>query len=113
MVQTGTFAKRTAAALGPALAACLLATGALADIRIAVVGPMSGQFSVLGEQMRLGAAYAVADINAAGGIRGETVVLETGDDRCEPKDAAAVAFCIAVSLTFSKSSITWHLFPSL
>ncbi|HSM39261.1 MAG TPA: branched-chain amino acid ABC transporter substrate-binding protein [Afifellaceae bacterium] len=91
MVQTGTFAKRTAAALGPALAVCLLATGALADIRIAVVGPMSGQFSVLGEQMRLGAAYAVADINAAGGIRGETVVLETGDDRCEPKDAAAVA----------------------
>lgn len=92
MVLTGKIAKRGAAALLPALAFWLPgAAGALADIRIAVVGPMSGQFSLLGEQMRLGAAHAVAAINARGGIRGETVVLETGDDRCEPEDAKAVA----------------------
>ena len=60
-------------------------------MRIAVIGPMSGQFAALGEQMRLGAAHAVADINAAGGIHGEILVLETGDDRCEPDAAAAAA----------------------
>jgi branched-chain amino acid transport system substrate-binding protein len=65
--------------------------GAVADVRIAVIGPMTGQFAALGEQMRLGAAHAVADINAAGGINGEILVLETGDDRCEPDDATAVA----------------------
>lgn len=92
MVLTGKIARRTAAALVPALALWLSgAAGAIADIRIAVVGPMSGQFSVLGEQMRLGAAHAVAAVNARGGIRGETVMLETADDRCEPEDAKAVA----------------------
>jgi branched-chain amino acid transport system substrate-binding protein len=52
---------------------------------------MSGQFAALGEQMRVGAAYAVADINAAGGLNGETLILETGDDRCEPDDGTAIA----------------------
>ncbi len=34
---------------------------------------------------------AVADINAAGGINGEKLVLEIGDDACDPKQAVAVA----------------------
>ena len=34
---------------------------------------------------------AVADINAAGGVNGEKLVLEVGDDACDPKQAVAVA----------------------
>ncbi len=34
---------------------------------------------------------AVADINAAGGVNGEQLVLEIGDDACDPKQAVAVA----------------------
>ena len=72
-------------------ATALAATTAWADISIAVVGPITGQYAAFGEQMKKGAEMAVADINAAGGIGGEKVVLEVGDDACDPKQAVAVA----------------------
>ena len=34
-----------------------------ADVRIAVAGPITGQYAVFGEQMRRGAELAVKDIN--------------------------------------------------
>ena len=72
-------------------AAALNATTALADITIATVGPITGSLAALGEQYKRGAELAVADINAAGGINGEKLVLEIGDDACDPKQAVAVA----------------------
>jgi branched-chain amino acid transport system substrate-binding protein len=72
-------------------AAALTATSALADITIATVGPITGQLAALGEQYKRGAEMAVADINAAGGVNGEKLVLEIGDDACDPKQAVAVA----------------------
>ncbi len=72
-------------------AAALSATTALADITIATAGPITGSLAANGEQMRRGAEMAVADINAAGGINGEKLVLEIGDDACDPKQAVAVA----------------------
>lgn len=77
---------------GVALAAGLtMASGANAQISIATAGPMTGQYASFGEQMRTGAEQAVADINAAGGVLGEQLVLEIGDDACDPKQAVAVA----------------------
>lgn len=72
-------------------AAALSATTALADQTIATVGPITGQLAALGEQYKQGATMAVNDINAAGGINGEKLVLEIGDDACDPKQATAVA----------------------
>jgi branched-chain amino acid transport system substrate-binding protein len=72
-------------------AAALTATSALADITIATVGPITGSLAALGEQYKRGAEMAVADINAAGGVNGEKLVLEIGDDACDPKQAVAVA----------------------
>jgi branched-chain amino acid transport system substrate-binding protein len=72
-------------------AAMLSATSALADITVSTVGPISGQLAALGEQYSQGAKKAVADINAAGGINGEMMVLEIGDDACDPKQAVNVA----------------------
>ncbi len=72
-------------------AAALSATTALADVMIATVGPITGQLAALGEQYKHGAEMAVADINAAGGVNGEKLVLEIGDDACDPKQAVAVA----------------------
>ncbi len=67
-------------------------TGAAwAEILIATAGPMTGQYASFGEQMKAGAQQAVADINAAGGVNGEQLVLEVGDDACDPKQAVAVA----------------------
>jgi branched-chain amino acid transport system substrate-binding protein len=73
------------------------ATGARADIKIAVAGPMTGADAAVGEQMRRGAAQAVADINAQGGLLGQKLVLEVGDDACDPKQAVAIANKFAVS----------------
>jgi branched-chain amino acid transport system substrate-binding protein len=72
-------------------AAALSASTALADINIGVAGPITGQYAAFGEQLKRGADMAVADINAAGGVNGEQLVLETGDDACDPKQAVAVA----------------------
>jgi branched-chain amino acid transport system substrate-binding protein len=76
-------------ALGLSMA--LAASTAWADIQVATVGPITGQYASFGEQMKRGAEMAVADINAAGGILGEQLVLNVGDDACDPKQAVAVA----------------------
>ena len=77
---------------GVALAGSIAMTsGAFAEIVIATAGPMTGQYASFGQQMKIGAEQAVADINAAGGVNGEMLKLEIGDDACDPKQAVAVA----------------------
>lgn len=68
-----------------------MSSAAYADIIIATAGPMTGQYASFGEQMKIGAEQAVADINAAGGVNGEMLKLQIGDDACDPKQAVAVA----------------------
>src|SRR5262245_47197590 len=77
---------------GAALTFGLALSGvAHADITIATVGPMTGQYAAFGTQMREGAEMAVADLNAKGGVLGQQLKLEVGDDACDPKQAVAVA----------------------
>lgn len=64
---------------------------AQAEIAIGAVGPMTGQYATFGAQFRAGAEQAVEDINEAGGVLGEQLRLEIGDDACDPKQAVAVA----------------------
>src|SRR6195952_4165036 len=73
--------------------AALLAftAAAQAQIRIATVGPMTGNYAAVGAQMKAGAEQAVADINKAGGVNGQQLVLEVGDDACDPRQAVSVA----------------------
>jgi branched-chain amino acid transport system substrate-binding protein len=75
----------------------LAGTDAQADIKIAVAGPMSGDYLFFGEQMALGAELAVADINEAGGVLGQSVELNILDDACDPEQAKAVADLAVVS----------------
>jgi branched-chain amino acid transport system substrate-binding protein len=72
-------------------ATALAATTAWADITIATVGPITGQYAAFGEQMKRGIEMAVKDINAAGGVNGEKLAVSIGDDACDPKQAVAVA----------------------
>ncbi len=72
-------------------AAMLVCNAAQAQIKIAVVGPMTGQNAAFGQQFREGAEQAVADINAAGGVLGQQLSLEIGDDACDPRQAVSVA----------------------
>lgn len=72
-----------------------------ADVNIAVVGPITGQYASFGAQMKAGGEQAVADINAAGGISvgGKKMMLKltVSDDACDPKQAVAVAGRLAAA----------------
>jgi branched-chain amino acid transport system substrate-binding protein len=81
----------TALVAAVAVGSFALPTVASADVTIAVAGPMTGDLASFGEQLRRGAEMAVADINAAGGVNGEQIKLEIGDDQCDPKQAVQVA----------------------
>src|SRR5262249_11848073 len=61
------------------------------EITIGMAGSITGSYPVLGEQMRRGAAMAVADINAKGGVLGKKLALEIADDACDPKQVVAAA----------------------
>ncbi len=78
--------------LGAAAALALaMAAPAQAQIHVAVAGPLTGENASFGEQMKNGADQAVADINKAGGLLGQQLVLDVGDDACDPKQAVSVA----------------------
>jgi branched-chain amino acid transport system substrate-binding protein len=62
-----------------------------AQIVVAIAGPMTGQYASVGDQIKKGAEMAIADINARGGVLGQKLLLEIGDDVCDPKQAVAVA----------------------
>jgi hypothetical protein len=61
------------------------------DIKIAVVGPMTGPVATIGEQQKRGGEAAAAAINAAGGVLGRNIKIVVEDDSCDPKQAVAVA----------------------
>ena len=61
------------------------------DIKVAVVGAMSGPVAQYGDQEFTGAEQAVADINAKGGVKGNKLQIVKYDDACDPKQAVAVA----------------------
>ncbi|MCC6889135.1 MAG: branched-chain amino acid ABC transporter substrate-binding protein [Hyphomicrobiales bacterium] len=83
---------KTLLALG--LAAGLgLATvdAAIAQVRLGVAGPMTGGAAAFGAQLRQGVEQAVADINAKGGILGQTIELYIADDRADPREGVSAA----------------------
>ncbi len=71
--------------------ALTLAGAAQAQIKIASAGPMTGEYASFGAQLKNGAEQAVADINKAGGVLGQQLQLNIGDDACDPRQAVSVA----------------------
>ena len=67
------------------------APSARAEILIATAGPFTGTNLFRGEQIQHGAELAVANINTAGGVLGERLVLVIVDDACDPDQSVAVA----------------------
>ncbi len=83
--------------IGTALTLILAAPALAAEISIATVGPMTGQYASFGAQMKAGAEQAVADINAAGGVNGNKLKLTIEDDACDPSQAVAAADKLAAA----------------
>ena len=61
------------------------------DIKVAIVGAMSGPVAQYGDMQFAGATQAIEDINAKGGVNGNKLVAVKYDDACDPKQAVAVA----------------------
>jgi len=77
--------------LGAALTGLLSFPAMAADVQIGVAGPLTGSNAAAGEQMKTGALQAVDDLNKAGGVLGQHVMLSIADDACDPKQAVSVA----------------------
>src|SRR6476646_7355992 len=67
------------------------ASGAMAQIKIGVAGPLTGPNAAFGAQLKNGAEQAVADLNAKGGILGNKISVSFGDDVSDPKQGVSVA----------------------
>jgi branched-chain amino acid transport system substrate-binding protein len=77
---------------GVALVAALAFSGAAsAQIKMGVAGPVTGPNAAFGAQLVQGTTQAVEDINKAGGILGQQITLEQGDDVSDPKQGVSVA----------------------
>ena len=66
-------------------------SGGEETIKMGVGGPLTGPNAAFGAQLRNGAAQAVEDINAAGGINGKKILLVFEDDVSDPKQGVSVA----------------------
>jgi branched-chain amino acid transport system substrate-binding protein len=62
-----------------------------AQIKMGVAGPITGPNAAFGAQLKNGSQQAVDDINAAGGIQGQKITLQFGDDVSDPKQGVSVA----------------------
>ncbi len=73
-------------------AAAMLTTGAYAaDIKVGVIGPFTGGSSSMGVSMRDGVRLATKEINAAGGINGNKLVLVERDDEAKNERGVQIA----------------------
>src|SRR5512140_833922 len=60
-------------------------------VRIGAAGPMTGDQSKMGIDLRNGVELAVAEWNEAGGVLGKKIELVPGDDQADPKQAVSIA----------------------
>ena len=118
-----------AAVLGAALSAFALSVQAQTTVRIGMITDKVGPAKPYAEPVALGAAFAVKQINAQGGLLGRPIELLTEDDQGRPDVSATaarklvdqgVAFILSVSLTpatqqaqsVSLETKTPHMTPS-
>jgi branched-chain amino acid transport system substrate-binding protein len=74
-----------------AFAAILAGGAAHAQIKLGIAGPITGPNASFGAQLTNGAQQAAEDINKAGGILGQKIVVSLGDDVSDPKQGVSVA----------------------
>ena len=70
---------------------------AFADINIAIIAPMSGNYKYYSEELFNGAKIAVDEINNRGGLQGEKVNLVPVDDPCDDVLSLSTAQMISLN----------------
>ncbi len=78
--------------LGLALGIAIASAGtASAQVKFGMAGPITGPSAATGAQMKNGVDQAAEDINKTGGILGQKITVEYGDDVSDPKQGVSVA----------------------
>jgi hypothetical protein len=77
--------------MGAIALSLFLAQAAHAQVKLAVAGPVTGPNAAFGAQLTQGVQQAAEDINKAGGILGQKIEVEIGDDVSDPKQGVSVA----------------------
>lgn len=80
-----------------AVTALCLAGTAKAAVNIAVIAPKSGDYSETARDLTEGVRTAVSEINAQGGLLGQSVNLIEVDDRCDDRFNVSMAQMMAVN----------------
>lgn len=62
-----------------------------AEVRLGLAAELTGKVAWLGEQDQRGLELAVADVNEAGGVLGQTVEVVLAEDHCDAEQAVAAA----------------------
>lgn len=87
-----TFLKTGAAGLAAGLAGCISGGGGGPDqLKVGLIAPLSGPFSLAALEMDIGAKFAQSDVNDGGGVFGEDMELIVKDNQSNPETAAQVA----------------------
>jgi branched-chain amino acid transport system substrate-binding protein len=83
------------------LASTACVSPARAEVQIGAAGPLTGTMAWFGEQHERGVGMAVAEINEAGGLLGQSVEIISVDDYCDgDQGVAAARKLIADSVVF-------------
>jgi hypothetical protein len=61
---------------------------AAGEIRIGIIARMTGQLASEGQDMENVIKLAIADVDAKGGVLGQTITTVTADDACDPQQGA-------------------------
>jgi len=75
---------------GIALAMGIAHAAGAQDVHVGLLAPLSGPAASYGLDIQNGVMMAAEEIDAAGGIGGRHLVIDAGDDRGSPQDAANV-----------------------
>ncbi|OBZ94795.1 hypothetical protein ADU59_13300 [Pararhizobium polonicum] len=77
------------------VASLMSSTAFAADIKIGATAPLTGPQAIFGTTLFNGTDLYFEELNAAGGINGNTLVLSRQDDKADPKEGTLVAqkFC--------------------
>lgn len=61
------------------------------EIRIGVTAPLTGPQADFGVSLLNGIQLQIDEVNAAGGINGNTIIIQQEDDRADPKEGTLIA----------------------
>ncbi len=77
----------------------------MAEVRVAIIVPKTGEYKALGDELVFGAQTAIDEINKKGGIINKKIQLVTIDDTCSKNLSISTAQMLSVSSSVKPSLV--------